>query len=510
MTACAASDSDTRGAASQRQPATHTLRDGCSSDTRLEPDPMASRAAKQKRLEPIAAPAAHAAASASAAASSSSSSAAAAAAPASAPAAPAAAPALCDVLVLGMAYVSAAFEDACVVRSETTASPLRDRARLQKLQAENPHFRFITQNDNQTSEQCKGQRHLKGKFDQRSAKELRDTFQSSNPSGPLVFSHIMADYFRFPGEYMRTAYVPFMRSMLPKLVELGLMDSATQLVLPNLPTLLHALLHVKLRRPLHNGADSPEPWGVRGHEPCFLHFAPLPAEDYLLYAVTSRIAPATLGGFQNSQEISQLSKRCPFVTLTLSDNAKEARRSFFDVVDDVAAAAAQAPPIAKLKAKPGPGRRKAREQMQRQEGEGDGTAVEVASPSVSPSTAISSARMLRSNPSSPSSSSSSSAASPASSTASSPVASPRAAAAAASSSSVSPRARALISAPTDAALATAARSRGSKRPAAVSAQPSIAATAHVHAASPLATIDLAKVKATAAAMDQTKRQRTQH
>lgn len=252
--------------------------------------------------------------------------------PAAAAAASAAASSLpsIDVLILGMAFVSAEFEAMSVARPGTTVSAVRDRARLLELQRKNPHMKIITLNDNQTAEQCAPAQHVHAKFDQRSAKELKGLFSSS-------FRYIYCDYFRFPGEYMRGAYGSFMRSMLPKLIELGLMSFDTELIMPNLSGLLKELQHVRLMSSttstsLDASAASSSKATTMTTQPCFLHYTSLAAADYPLYAATDRIAPDTLGGFTNLQEIVQLDQLSPFMTIRLTDNERESEKSYLKAI----------------------------------------------------------------------------------------------------------------------------------------------------------------------------------
>lgn len=234
-----------------------------------------------------------------------------------------------DVLILGMAFVSAEYESMSVARLDTTISALRDRARLLQLQLEQPQMKIITCNNNQSAKECEPQRHLKGGFDQRLAKELQESFSSI-----IFFHHIYLDYFRFPGAYMNEAYGPFVRSMLPKLIELGLMsfEQGTQLIMPNLPTLLQQLQQKQYVRLIPSTATSLDASMKTTTQQCFLHFTSLTAADYPLYAATDRVEtqPDTLGGFKNNEQITQLHSVSPFVSIRITESKSESDKSYLE------------------------------------------------------------------------------------------------------------------------------------------------------------------------------------
>ena len=232
--------------------------------------------------------------------------------------APAAASSTQNVLLLGMAFVTAEYAAAAQRTADvgTTSAPARDRARLLQLQAAHSQMHLITLNQDIDANHCMAKQHVRGAFGQRVAKELRDTFGDS-----FVFHRIFLDYFRFPSEYMRGAYSSFLKEMLPKLVGLGLFGVDSQLVVPNLPELLDSSLRgIKFERPasLMEGQAAASTT-KKPTTPCYLRFDPLAAADYPLYAATDLISADTLGGYSNSQEIAQLDKDSPFIRVRLTD-----------------------------------------------------------------------------------------------------------------------------------------------------------------------------------------------
>ena len=207
-----------------------------------------------------------------------------------------------QVLVLGMAFVT---EDYAAIAQRaaavgTTSAPARDRARLLQLLQTHPQMHLTTLNMAQTEDDCMPGQHVEASFDQRVAKQLVAKFGSS-----FVFDRIFLDYFRFPSDYMLTAYGPFLRSMLPKLIELGLFGDRTEMVMPNLPGLVQPLVGIKFKRPTA-AADATEEnnTGV-----CFLRFDLLAAADYPLYAATDTISEDALGGY--SSRLRNFLKRAP-------------------------------------------------------------------------------------------------------------------------------------------------------------------------------------------------------
>jgi len=223
----------------------------------------------------------------------------------------AAAPFALEVLVLGMAFVTAEYA-AIAERTAavgTTSAPARDRARLLQLQASCPQMHLITLNMAQKEEDCMPGQHVEASFDQRVVKQLLDKFGTR-----FVLHRIFLDYFRFPSDYMLTAYGPF---MLPKLIELGLFTDGTEMVVPNLPALLQLLVGKKFQRQV--AADD----GSMALKACFLRFDPLAATDYPLYAATDSISTDNLGGYSNSQQIAHLDKDNAFVRVRITEEENE-------------------------------------------------------------------------------------------------------------------------------------------------------------------------------------------
>ncbi len=226
-------------------------------------------------------------------------------------AAPAAKPQ--ETLVLGMAFVREDYGDSA--RAETTIAVLRDRARLLQLEEGRA---IISLNHTHTAEQCTPKRHLYARFDRRAVGELVEKF---GKGGALALDAIYGDYFRFPGAYMRDAYSEFLRSMLPTLIDRGVMAPHTLLILPNLEGLFKALERATFRRP----SDA---MPAVHSQPCWLRFDPLTAAEYPLYAVTQRVDQQMLGGFSNEREIEQLHPVHPFVSLQVTDCQMQSQQSF--------------------------------------------------------------------------------------------------------------------------------------------------------------------------------------
>jgi hypothetical protein len=216
------------------------------------------------------------------------------------------------VLVLGMAFVTAAYAAGAKAgaRSETSSAPARDRARLIQLMLDHPEMRLVTLNNNQTAADCAPQRHLAAYFDRKAVPELKKMVAGA------PFKFIFADYFRFPVDYMRSAYGPFTRSLLPALIENGLMDEHTALIMPNLPGLFAGMAGHAYERP------TPEA------PPCYLCFEPLQPNDYALYVATNHLAADLLDGYTNEGQLRSLLSCSPFVSITLTLSSKESQVSF--------------------------------------------------------------------------------------------------------------------------------------------------------------------------------------
>jgi hypothetical protein len=204
-------------------------------------------------------------------------------------------------LVLGMAYFSEshAAVAAAAERQGTTTAGLRDRARLLQLEELTGH-RIVSMNDVHTAAQCERGQHLQGRFDRRAVDELE---------GRLVLGAIYGDYFRFPGAYMRNSYGEFLRSMLPALIEKGVIGVCSQLILPNLERLFSDV-ETKLFK-LPAGGQ------------CRLTFEPLVAADNPLFVATEAIHDKTvLGGYSNQLELTQLDSTHPFMLLRIVECQK--------------------------------------------------------------------------------------------------------------------------------------------------------------------------------------------
>jgi hypothetical protein len=211
-----------------------------------------------------------------------------------------------DTLVLGMAFVCNNFAEQSDAKSQTTIAALRDRARLLELEKAG-NFRIVSLNKDQTANQCNPQRHLFAHFDRRAVGELIKTFGTK---GQLSMDAIYADYFRFPGAYLRDAYEPFLRSMLPELIARGVMDLHTQLIIPNFAGLLDGIRVQVFKR-------------AGGLPDCRLSLEPIVANDYPLFAATTAAegaSPDAFGGFTNAHEIERLHAAHPFVRICIEES----------------------------------------------------------------------------------------------------------------------------------------------------------------------------------------------
>jgi hypothetical protein len=210
-----------------------------------------------------------------------------------------------NTLVLGMAFVRKSFAKPSDAKSKTTIAALRDRARLLELEKAG-NFIIVSLNKDQIADQCNPQRHLYAHFDRRAVGELIKTFGTK---GQLALDAIYADYFRFPGAYLREAYEPFLRSMLPELIARGVMDLHTQLIIPNLAGLLDGIRVQVFKRP-------------EGLPDCSLSLEPIVANDYPLFVATTAAegaSPDAFGGFINAREIEQLDAAHPFVRIRIDE-----------------------------------------------------------------------------------------------------------------------------------------------------------------------------------------------
>jgi hypothetical protein len=208
-------------------------------------------------------------------------------------------------LVLGMAFISESYaaEGAAAAQQGTTVAVVRDRARL--LELEKMGTSVISFNSENTAVQCSPQRHLHARFDRRAVSELIKTFGTK---GQLALDAIYGDYFRFPTAYMRAAFHSFLRSMLPELIQQGVMGIDTQLILPNLRG--EDLFTEARAKTAFKRSERPNC--------CGLSFEPITAQQNPLFVATERVADETvLGGYSNESELEQLHPTHPFMRIRI-------------------------------------------------------------------------------------------------------------------------------------------------------------------------------------------------
>ena len=101
------------------------------------------------------------------------------------------------------------------------------------------------------------------------------------------------------GEYLRKAYEPLVRSMLPEMVRLGSIDANTRIILPNAGIGSIGLIDNHTRKLL---------------SVC----TPITAADNDLYVATDFIDPLVLGGIIHRDELKQLHDVHPFLRISFT------------------------------------------------------------------------------------------------------------------------------------------------------------------------------------------------
>ena len=235
--------------------------------------------------------------------------------------------------------------------------PLDDRKEGKKDRNVTPNvtpekrFRVVSMNDEQSSTICEPLSHYQGSFSSRAVRGLlellmtkaqsvasSDVNSSMTTTTPSVaarlgrpatssetketkhygdvqvdvavhpLASIMSDYIRFPGEYMtERSYGPFIKSMLPELHRVGLINEHTRIYLPNLPPLFDAL-----RKLQHQLSLTRRPKCVSS-VPTRVSITPITASQYPLYVATDTVRTEDLGAFTNMGELRQLDKDHPFL-----------------------------------------------------------------------------------------------------------------------------------------------------------------------------------------------------
>lgn len=230
------------------------------------------------------------------------------------------------VLVLGMAFVTAAYAESAVAHAAagTTDSHARDRARLLLLRDALAPLHVVSCSD--LEQHVEPAHHVAARYGTRASTSIRD-FLAQHALSPRL-DRIYLDYFRFPSAYMLVAYTDFLVHMLPRLLEVGALSLDSHLVVPNLPALLR---HTPIRARLLDAGHPPLP--MHGQPlPVHLTIALLPAADYPLYALTDQIHATLLGGYTNPSQIAQLQADHPFARIgfTLDPTLAQAALQAFD------------------------------------------------------------------------------------------------------------------------------------------------------------------------------------
>jgi hypothetical protein len=214
-----------------------------------------------------------------------------------------------NALVLGMAFISAeqATSAAANERSGTTNAGKRDRERLLLLMQAG--YRIISMNHSHSAAECEPRQHLSAYFDRRAVAGVIELF------GQGALDFIYGDYFRFPSAYLHGAYTPFLSSMLPELIRVGVMGPHTQLILPNPAnsTLFDEIRDKEFVRRLLGNPSVTLP-------SCRLTCEPIPAHKNPLFVVTEQlqlIGHEALGGFTNAGQIEALHSTHPFVRICM-------------------------------------------------------------------------------------------------------------------------------------------------------------------------------------------------
>jgi hypothetical protein len=117
---------------------------------------------------------------------------------------------------------------------------------------------------------------------------------------PKPFTLVLGDYVRFPGVYMLQFYTSFLRDMLPHLVELGLVNSFTTIILPHMSA-------------SYAGASFYRVPGV-------LSLTYVPPSSNPLYVATESVPIEVLGGTSNHDWVHAevVDAKRPFVQLRMA------------------------------------------------------------------------------------------------------------------------------------------------------------------------------------------------
>lgn len=193
-------------------------------------------------------------------------------------------------LVLGMGYTSdaLAMHYAETAATNTSNAYVRDHYRLMQLESSYP-IRVCSVNKDLSVNDAEPRKHIQTTFNARGAKVVYDTLTAESSS--KMVTDIFLDYFRFPPEYMRSVFTPFLTEMLPELKKLGVVTDHTRIVIPNLPELFQLIEPITTA---HRGLRAPE---------------------YELYAATNLVHQALLGAYTNEGEIRTLNNQFPFVEI---------------------------------------------------------------------------------------------------------------------------------------------------------------------------------------------------
>ena len=192
------------------------------------------------------------------------------------------------VLVLGMAFVTEVFARLAAQHArQSTSNPYhRDRARLLAL---SERYDVLTMNADAEERHCEPGQHCQAYWSRRGALSMVQRFPSF-----ARLDMVLLDYFRFPGEYMRTAYGCVFRDVLPTLRAEGMVTDATIIVVPHLDPIF--------LRPLGTSR----------------RVEPISAQNNPLFVATEQVEQKDLGDFTNDSQVLQLHSLLPFVRVLLA------------------------------------------------------------------------------------------------------------------------------------------------------------------------------------------------
>lgn len=203
-----------------------------------------------------------------------------------------------NVLVLGMAFVTE--ENANLYyknAAKGTSNPYsRDYIRLTALQTLlGEEYSIYSLNDMTKEDECEKQKHIQAKLNRRGAKQVISQTNAEK------WRFIFLDYFRFPTNYMRSAYSACFTEFLPYLHEKGVIDEKTEIFVPNLDDeFIEPLLSCKTTE---------------------LYY--IQAKNNLLYKATDNVAKHKfLGDYSNESQVQQLNAKFPFVKVGLLSQPK--------------------------------------------------------------------------------------------------------------------------------------------------------------------------------------------